>query len=193
MTAQINDTILYQNEEYALAGINGAGLFVPQELGLETAAACTACWRGYLCQYEVADGRLRLRQLSISFPRPTMNAIERGEPSPTVLGKPGRVEPGRWYCLYEDLRTEMPFSGGLLLGAGFIRELYVHMGFHPAWKYRKVCELSFDQGGLTAARDRSAEMARCREELAGQPLGPDDEQPEAVRGWIQQCFRRDYR
>lgn len=43
---------------------------------------------------------------------------------------------------------DVPLSGGLLLGEGFIQELYVHMGFHPAWKYLHVIELIFEGGQL---------------------------------------------
>jgi hypothetical protein len=38
------------------------------------------------------------------------------------------------------------------------------MGFHPAWKYETVLELSFDAGRLLAVRDVSAAMARIRRE-----------------------------
>ena len=45
------------------------------------------------------------------------------------------------------------------LADGFIQNLYVHMGFHPAWKYREVHELLFEDGRLLHAQDRSAAMA----------------------------------
>lgn len=53
----------------------------------------------------------------------------------------------------------IPFSSGLLLGDGFIRELYVHMGFHPAWKFERVVELIFEGGQLTRSHDRSEQLA----------------------------------
>jgi hypothetical protein len=57
--------------------------------------------------------------------------------------------------------VRVPFSGGLLLGQGFIRTTYVHMGFHPAWKFEKVAELLLEHGGVTSTLDRSAELAPC--------------------------------
>ncbi len=37
-------------------------------------------------------------------------------------------ESGQTGCL-------VPFTGALLLGERFITSTYVHMGFHPAWKF----------------------------------------------------------
>lgn len=49
---------------------------------------------------------------------------------------------------YEFKDVPIPLSGGLLLGEGFIQELYAHMGFHPAWKCLHVIELIFEGGQL---------------------------------------------
>lgn len=86
----------------------------------------------------------------------------------------------------------MPFTGGLLLAQDFIRELYVHMGFHPPWKYRVVHELSFTDGRLTAERDRSAAMEEIRQRLVARPLGPDGTDQAELHRWIEQCFDRSY-
>lgn len=71
----------------------------------------------------------------------------------------------------------------MLLGRGFIRELYVHMGFDPAWKYEEVHELLFREGALTEAADRSAGMAALREKMRGDPLKPGTR---ASRGEIEE-------
>ncbi|MGH2607253.1 MAG: hypothetical protein ACRDG5_11745 [Anaerolineales bacterium] len=72
---------------------------------------------------------------------------------------------------YEGLNHPLPFTGGVLAGKDFIRKLYVHMGFHPAWKFATVHELRFEAGRLTGRADRSEAMARQREALEGKPLG----------------------
>ncbi len=41
--------------------------------------------------------------------------------------------------------------------------LYVHMGYHPAWKYEKVHELIFENGLLIEDRDISAKMKEYRD------------------------------
>ena len=64
---------------------------------------------------------------------------------------------------YEGLNCHLEYSGGVLLAQGFIWTLYVHMGFHPAWKYENVIELIFESGILKDEYDRSNEMAEIRE------------------------------
>ena len=95
---------------------------------------------------------------------------------------------------YLKIGLPLPFSGGLLLGDGFIQELYEHMGFHPAWKFQKVIELIFTEGRLTAARDRSAKMAEIREAKDGSDgkTSKTFSSPEKIVGWIDGCFNRSY-
>jgi hypothetical protein len=96
--------------------------------------------------------------------------------------------------LCSGLREPVRFSGGLLLGDDFLRDLYVHMGFHPAWKFREVHELVFEKGRVVRESDRSAEMAEFREALAGRPLGPSNPADlEEVERWIRRCFSLDYK
>lgn len=95
---------------------------------------------------------------------------------------------------YLNVSLPLPFTGGLLLGDGFIRKLYEHMGFHPAWKFEKVIELVFVAGVLTATHDRSAEMMKVREVKAGPERQPASRfnSPEELVGWIENCFDRSY-
>ena len=95
--------------------------------------------------------------------------------------------------VYEDLALPVSFTGGLLLGADFIEEMYVHMGFHPAYKYRRVVELSFAEGRLAEARDVSEAMARFREDIEGRPMQPGAGASfDEIEAWIRQTFRQDY-
>ena len=57
----------------------------------------------------------------------------------------------------------MAFTGTLTLGADFVWSTYVHMGFHPSWRYRVVWDLTFGAGKLMQETDRSADMARMRD------------------------------
>ena len=65
---------------------------------------------------------------------------------------------------YKGLKYHLEYTGGLLLADGFIAALYVHMGFHPAWKYRHVLELIFANGVLKQEFDRSERMAELRQQ-----------------------------
>ncbi|HEV8061785.1 MAG TPA: hypothetical protein VGP68_18045 [Gemmataceae bacterium] len=97
---------------------------------------CSACWRGFFCTYLVEEPRLLLDQLSICL----------DEPATSLFGVSPKLDEGKirlFDVVYEGLRRPLLYSGGLLLAQDFIKELYVHMGFHPAWKYREVYELIF--------------------------------------------------
>ena len=80
----------------------------------------------------------------------------------------------------------------MLLGDGFALGQYVHMGFHPAWKYREVHELIFEAGRLVAAEHRSAELAEFRAFMEQRASEPPQDGPE-LEAWISRCFDRSYR
>ncbi len=92
--------------------------------------------------------------------------------------------------VYRNCTDPVPFTGGILLADGFIQELYTHMGFHPAWKYREVHELIFDKGILTEAHDRSAKMAEHRVQQAGGR--PQIKSPQEHLAWIADTFNLRY-
>lgn len=63
---------------------------------------------------------------------------------------------------YENMQLPIPFSGGILVGRSFIESLYVHMGYHPPWKFRTVRELIFFNGMLMKDRNKSPAMTKIR-------------------------------
>lgn len=178
MTAQQHDLCDFQGTTYQLVGVRGYGLFEPREYGLRPGFASTSCERGYVCHYVVAADRLTLTGLSLST----------GSPPPMLLGVRALTEP-RFGFAYRRLRCPIEFSGQLLIGTEFISELYIHMGFQPAWKYRSVLELAFDEGRLLSSTDRSdwAAAERMR-------MGNGDWQPgrEELPEWIARSFRLDF-
>jgi hypothetical protein len=178
MTAQATDTVLYRGEPYGLVGGDGPGLFEAAQYGLQPVAISTGNWRGYLCTYEVSDGWLRLCNVSVGLGAEARAAIERGE-GPILFGISPILAEGGCSADYRGLDCVMPYSGNLLLGADFVWDVYVHMGFHPPWKCRRVHELTFEAGRLTGEADRSTDMARLREAAANgglaalfKPLSP---------------------
>ena len=75
-----------------------------------------------------------------------------------------------------------------------IQQLYVHMGFHPAWKFGTVVELIVDRGWVVDVRDVSAEMQAIRSKMVEGPMQPGaGATEEEVRDWIESTFRLDYR
>jgi hypothetical protein len=193
MTAQVSDKVLYQGRGFQLSGVQGTGLFDPAQHGLKPHMMSTACWRGFICTYGVSDGGLFLEKLCIGLGSEEELKVKEGKGLP-LFGKPPRYSgESHEHVVYEDLRGPVPFSGGLLVATGFLRELYVHMGFHPAWKYTEVHELLFEEGRLTEARDCSEAMARVRERMKNAPLAPGSRASKAdVEQWIEKTFRLDY-
>jgi hypothetical protein len=139
MTAQITDRVVYRGKPHSIAGINGSGLFDPSEHGLRPVMISTACWRGFHCTYEVAEGSLLLTQVNIGLREEDRALAERGE-GPKLFGRVPRcytihghstnVRTGEvktsWESSdfrYDGLRQVVPFTGGLLLGDDFIREM----------------------------------------------------------------------
>jgi len=179
MTSQIPDTLLVDGQEYSIAAINGDSLFSPDDYGLTPAHTFTACWRGWLCQYALADGWLVLDNLRmnltlvpesdevgepIGFGGPRLNGLHPVFPNDEVWPFNNR---------YDWLNLTIPFTGRLLAGRGLTQESYRHMGFQPAWQYRSVLEVVAHQGQVTDVFDVSERIAAIREALSRRPLLPN--------------------
>ncbi|MBA9002754.1 hypothetical protein [Thermomonospora cellulosilytica] len=152
MTGQIPDEVTYQGKSYALAGANGTGLFDPTALGLRVRPISTACWRGYLAEYAIVDGALKLTglRLGLDDERPEVFGVLPDEPEDPEevhdllpdgsAGSADYVDPNP---KYSGLDVPVPFTGGLLIGRDFDSGFYVHMGFQAGWKYADLHELIF--------------------------------------------------
>jgi hypothetical protein len=184
MTAQFNDHVAYQAADWRLAGENGGDLFDPSRHGLRVRMASTACWRGFVCRYELRDEALYLDSLDVALD---------GE-APRLLGKlPQEPKmPLGFTATYEGLGHPVPFSGGLLLARDFLPEFYEHMGFHPAWKYARVLEVELDAGRLARVTERSKPMADLRSRLAGADRPGPGTSHEEIEAWVARAFSRTY-
>ena len=68
------------------------------------------------------------------------------------------------------------------------------MGFHPAYKFKVVRELVFENGVLIKASDLSSTMEQFRAEIANCPLKPTDpDNAEEIRKWVEQTFSLKYK
>ena len=198
MTAPINDMFRYRAKEYSIAGISEGELFDIAVLDLSPSMASTACWRGYQAVFAVVQSRLVLETLHVNLFRPGEGQHPyQHEVGPTINGvapSSSRKEFDFFNNHYEGLNYHLEYSGGLLLADGFIRSLYVHMGFHPAWKYKTVIELIFEGGVLRDEFDRSERMAEVRE-LVLRKKAPSNEMPsdEEIKQFVERAFDRSYR
>ena len=169
MTKQIDDLFRYDGTQYAVCGISEAELFDPWPLmNVEPVlwGASTACSRGYQAVYALADSQLIVDELGIS-----LYAKIEGKHTPQVGPPINGVSPTKdgqsrsfFNNHYMGLGYRLDYTGALLLGNGFIRQMYVHMGFQAPWKYKNVVELVFDGGVLVHEFDRSELMETIRHE-----------------------------
>lgn len=214
MTAQINDTFFYQDELYGIAGISEGRLFDPAAFGMEPVGPTSACWRGWMAEYALEGRQLVVDVLYVhlvdrdklpgSFERvpgppiggvlPVADDPDDDEDEKAQLLR--AIQPSNWFNnRYENLGYPLAYTGGLLLASGFIRDLYVHMGFHPAWKYEKVVELVFAGGVLQKECDRSAEMAELRKlarAQSGEANAGDRVPGMSIMEYIERTFDRRY-
>lgn len=196
MTAQFHDTILFNEKVFSIVGVNGTGLFTPASIGVMPFPTITACWRGYVCHYKITSNKLFLNELQLSLGLDELTEGERKfvpQSGPEINGvKPHKS--GIFNNNYEGLSLEIPFTGGILAGHGFLQELYIHMGFHPAWKYQTVFELLFEDGDTREIRDVSKGIEQIRKKMRAAPLKPDIRQSskQEVEEWIEKTFRLDY-
>jgi len=194
MTAQFSDQFLYAGRDYSIAGISGEGLFNPCQYGLSPHGTCTACWKGYLTTYALHGDQLVLHALDINI-----EIIKRKFPwsskTPVLHGKKPSGE-GRYSSFFdyhfENVGLIIPYTGGMLIGGEFIWDLYVHMGYHPAWKYEEVYELIFDKGLLTDNRNISDKMREYRIMQKNEHLGQEPGKPFDYDSWIEKCFSLKY-
>ena len=159
MAAQIPDVFMYKARGFHIAGIDGPSLFHPEKHGLEPNGRTPICWRGYVCFYYIDDdGYLALKGLG---------AFNEKEPPPVFGVKPQLTEEAKnkkigFDYSYEKVDTKLPLTGGLLIGDGIEREYVSPAGFHPAWKYKEVYELRYENGKIISETERSKEMGAIR-------------------------------
>lgn len=184
MTAQVNDLVAYEGADWTLAGVSGGELFDPTHHGLRVRAASTACWRGFVCRYRIERGALFLEDLDV--------AVD-GEARPLFEAAPQEPKlPFGFTAGYRNIGYPFAFSGGLLLARGFLRELYVHMGFHPAWKYEHVLEVEREAGQVLKIEDRSEAMAELRSRLVGKDRPAVGSSMREIEAWVARAFSRNY-
>jgi hypothetical protein len=197
MTAQIPDLFLYKGVGYSLSGISEGALFEPSMFGLEPVASCSACWRGYQAVFALVDSRLVLGTLHVTLCESEGHYVRKEGPPINGMLPTGPTERRDLFNNhYVDVNYPLDYTGGLLLARGFLDELYVHMGFHPAWKYEEVVELVFEKGALQDEYNRSQRVALLRERIlraAKRGESEDRRTIEEIWDFVERSFDRKYR
>lgn len=193
MTAQLRDTVEYRKHAFELAAVRGTGLFEPSAHGLTPWSMSTACQRGFLCRYRVADKKLQLEELRIGLSAQEEQAVQEGRGTPLSGQLPSYLSETHERVIYTRLRAPVAFTGGLLVVDGFTRGVPYHDGLHPAWSRKRIQELLFEGGRLVEERDCGEVMTRVRERVREKSLQLDLAPHRAqLAEWLTDAFRLDY-
>jgi len=192
MTAQINDDFLYNEHRFNISAIEFPEKFFDvKEFGVKPVFVHTACWRGYLAEFSILNGTLILKNFNTNSIDKNYQPIAINGVLPKVYKRnssnfsrflKGNVQ-------YKDLNMVIPYNGRVLITDVFIRERYVHMGFHSPLNYVIVIELTFDNGMLTNSVDLSDVVAILREK---QELEPEGSKYSRLPSWIEDSFDLSY-
>ncbi len=186
MTAQISDFIQWEQEDWSICALANEWPFdSKKEFGIEPQMLSTACWRGYHCKYELRENRLFLSELNIGI---------KGK-IPELCGITGKKDKYRG-VIYEGLSHQIEYSGGIIVGIDFMRDFYVHMGFHRPHCYERVFELFIDKGRLQGAEDCTSKMEKIRAFITGDKgKNLDHEKPsqEEISNFVEEAFSLDYK
>lgn len=168
------DRFDYCEKQYFLAGISGDILFNPCLYGLKLTPPNSACWHGYQAWYQVRGGALRMKSLKVwSEEVETLPLLLYGAPFHLREGEDVGALFADFDGAYEDCPEPVPFTGGLLLGRGFVPEYALIRRPSPVLKFRRLHELIFSRGRLVKAQDCShqiAELRRRQVDLCPKPL-----------------------
>jgi hypothetical protein len=156
MTAQIQNTLFYNDRKFSIIALQNELDYVPNNYGIEPDTSCSACWRGYYCKFGIINKQLVLMDWNIFY--------NEGDDAP-ILGNIKAIEStGLWK--YISLDFPVQYNGGIVIGAGFKDEYYIHMGFQNVYAYEIVLELIFDNGILIDAIDHSVKIEQLRNNLS---------------------------
>ena len=192
MTAQFSDLFFYNDKGFSIADFQGDELFHPVTYGMLPKSSCTACWKGFVATYEVQDDILCLKNLDINVEK-----IRKKYFWSSSIPKLNGEKPFKGESLYnafdhhfQDANLPLSFTGWILIGDEFIQELYVHMGVHPAWKYKNVIKLVFEKGKLISSLDVSKAMQDYRKKFTNQgeeaSTSEDGKEPDS---WIEDYLK----
>ena len=199
MTAQIGDIYKYKKKEFTVVALSSVMLFDPKNYGMEPHASSTACWRGYWCEYAIEDDELLLKDLYLynsDDKYPPLNGVEVSLPEFKEYkcqgGKKIIMKAHFGHRVYKDVNIPIPYTGKILLGDGFTREYYIHMGFQRGWAYKKLIELVFEEGILLECNDLSHIAKAQREAMVQGNINPQRPDVDILSKFVDDSFSLDY-
>lgn len=167
MTAQVGDTFRYKKRDYNIVAISNPLRFNPQDYGITPEARCTACWKGYWCEYEISEEGIMLENLFINSKDdyyPEINGI-------LPLSDNNSRQRFRYmsHHLYKGVNIKIQYTGKIVVGKDFLHEYYIHMGYQRAWAYKELKEFVFEEGKLLNVIDHSKVVKELRKQINEDP------------------------
>lgn len=207
MTAQIGDIYKKDRQEYTVVAMSAPSAFDPKDYGLEPNCSCTACWRGYWCEYNIDDDRLLLQNLFMfnkNGDYPVLNGVsissaeyvqreayqggfkKRNKKIITVERHWGHRE-------YKNVNLPVSYTGRILVGAGFIPKYCINMGFQRCWAYKTLIEFVFEEGILLDCIDHSQTAQELRTEIDAREADPSHPAVGDISQFVEESFSLDYK
>lgn len=166
MTTQVPNTLEINGAPYLVIDASNGPLFEVTQHGFVPTRRSTACYRGFICKYTVANERLTLQDLEISHDRKDVVTGE-WEPLPEFHGVRARLDYGqdadRGYqdCdgLYEGLGFPLPYTGSVLVSRNSHGEYEPRFrGCVRAWDYDTSLLICVANGFVHEVRDCSTKI-----------------------------------
>lgn len=151
MTMQIKDSFLRSDSVYTILSYSTPLQFHPQKYDLMPIGICTACHKGYWCNYSLSGDLLVLQNLFIHSeddcypPLWGYTAIFENNDPHIYMG----------HRVYKDLHHPIKYTGNILIGSKSTPTYYIDGIRGIPWGYKDLKELVFEQGVLIAEIDHS--------------------------------------
>ena len=174
MTAQIHNVFLYNDQRYSIIAQQNVLDFKPEAYGISPDTGCSMCWRGYYCKFGIIDNQLVIMDWNLMV-KDTVDP-------PIVENTKAHISYGK--LQYIAMNFPMDYSGGIVIGTGFIDKYYIHMGYQQVYAYEKVLELIFEKGQLMEAIDHSDRVEQIRLTIAEKHEGQKDQMLDNINNFF---------
>lgn len=163
MPVLIGDLYKYNGEVYTSITTQRNRAFKIEDLHLKCHGSNNGYVPKYVCEYNIKDGQLILRNLHVAADEyPLLNE---------VFPKVSPLLGGDVFEVYERINLVVPFTGSIKAGKDFMSHFYMKMKAEEALCYKTIYEFVFEEGHLKEVIDLSSQGAEERERIKAQFKG----------------------